>query len=80
VDCQLAQIQIQIHNTTHNTTHIHIHAENYSNIRNVIRLAGMFWLIENALQVGTVGYPESLQVVRQSDIQLASIASILSWP
>lgn len=27
-------------------------------MRNVIRLVGMFWLIENALQVGTVGDPE----------------------
>lgn len=30
----------------------------WENMRNVIRLVGMFWLIENALQVGAVGDPE----------------------
>lgn len=30
-------------------------SESAKNMRNVIRLVGMFWLIENALQVGSVG-------------------------
>lgn len=50
MDCQLAQIQRERE------------VENeWENMRNVIRLVGMFWLIENALQVGTVGDPEGKQ-------------------